>query len=485
MGVAPYSQKGLAFHSTRRAEHDGRCEFRRKSGDSVVLMSFNLRAMDQPDEGHNGWGARRRAVVRVLQKYAPDVIATQEGFEQQLRDITSALPHYQSVGKSRMHPDEQEHCDVLVDTGIFDIISEDTFWLSETPSVPKSKSWDSHLPRIATIAKLRHRFLDVQFAVISTHFDHGGSVARSKAAEVVIERLQHRDDAGLLAGDFNLGKNSSVWNNFKAAGFVDALTTVKCSELRPSSFHGFSAGPFASPASGLLAQVGLVSSSGHIDWVLSRPSVQVHFEALQAAMVPLTWVQDHEVLYPTDHFPVVVEFAVTSHRAVGDCTQTFRAERWQAWKAEAPRWRPASAEKWPHDEDGAQAVKGGGDRGGDFFVGRALHDGDWVPGKVSSVDRACYIPFDGKELRYLDYEVLLLPPNSYRWQSDGAGSFSAGAVPVGTSLYVARATHDGGLVPGRLQPEHGCCYICAWGKEHKHKDYEVLVCDYHHHLAAS
>jgi len=153
MGNAPpYKDVGSAMQLDTRTEQDA--EFHRMTCDSILVMSFNLRAMDQPDKNLNSWSARKRAVVRVLQKYGPDFVATQEGFMQQLRDICTALPHYKPIGKSRCHPDDQEHCAVLVDTDVFDVLSEETVWLSEHPEKPKSKSWDSSLPRIATIVNV-------------------------------------------------------------------------------------------------------------------------------------------------------------------------------------------------------------------------------------------------------------------------------------------------------------------------------------------
>ncbi|XP_077502283.1 natterin-4-like [Amblyomma americanum] len=45
----------------------------------------------------------------------------------------------------------------------------------------------------------------------------------------------------------------------------------------------------------------------------------------------------------------------------------------------------------------------------------------------------------------------------------------------GESLYVGRASHSGDLVPGKLVPSHGVCYV-SWGEgEHGHDNYEVLV----------
>lgn len=45
----------------------------------------------------------------------------------------------------------------------------------------------------------------------------------------------------------------------------------------------------------------------------------------------------------------------------------------------------------------------------------------------------------------------------------------------GEDLVVGRAAHEGGLIPGKVVPSHGVCYIPWGGGEHGKNDYEVLV----------
>lgn len=45
----------------------------------------------------------------------------------------------------------------------------------------------------------------------------------------------------------------------------------------------------------------------------------------------------------------------------------------------------------------------------------------------------------------------------------------------GNPLFVARAHHEGALIPGKLVPDHGTCYVAWGGGEHGKETYEVLV----------
>ncbi|XP_051165002.1 uncharacterized protein LOC127283912 isoform X2 [Leptopilina boulardi] len=41
-------------------------------------------------------------------------------------------------------------------------------------------------------------------------------------------------------------------------------------------------------------------------------------------------------------------------------------------------------------------------------------------------------------------------------------------------LYVGRANHEGALIPGKVNPQHGVCYVAWGGEEHGKAQYEVL-----------
>jgi len=56
------------------------------------------------------------------------------------------------------------------------------------------------------------------------------------------------------------------------------------------------------------------------------------------------------------------------------------------------------------------------------------------------------------------------------------GSF-VGGNDDGASLYVARADHEGAVIPGKFVQGHSNAYIPWGGEEHSKQDYEVLVVD--------
>lgn len=65
------------------------------------------------------------------------------------------------------------------------------------------------------------------------------------------------------------------------------------------------------------------------------------------------------------------------------------------------------------------------------------------------------------------------------WEKRSAGELADGAVPggrdeeSGETLYVARAEHEGGVIPGKFVPSHAVTYISWGGQEIAKPDYEV------------
>lgn len=64
------------------------------------------------------------------------------------------------------------------------------------------------------------------------------------------------------------------------------------------------------------------------------------------------------------------------------------------------------------------------------------------------------------------------------WCEAVGGVLPSGALEGGNDidgvLFVGRANHEGALIPGKVNPQHGVCYVAWGGEEHGKSDYEVL-----------
>jgi endonuclease/exonuclease/phosphatase family metal-dependent hydrolase len=96
----------------------------------------------------------------------------------------------------------------------FEVIKEKTLWLSETPEVPGSKSWDAAITRVVTFAVLKDKASGKSFIYANTHFDHIGKEARKNSASLIKIFLKgfitgatfektEKEIPVLVSGDFN------------------------------------------------------------------------------------------------------------------------------------------------------------------------------------------------------------------------------------------------------------------------------------------
>ena len=123
----------------------------------LKVMSFNIR-LGVANDGPNHWDKRKELVVQTIRNYSPDLLGLQEVWPMQEAYLREKFPGYAYYGRSRLtDAKEGEQCTVMYRKDRFELLGKRTFWLSETPNEPESKSWDSSLPRIANWTRLKDR----------------------------------------------------------------------------------------------------------------------------------------------------------------------------------------------------------------------------------------------------------------------------------------------------------------------------------------
>lgn len=254
---------------------------------TLKVMSFNVRygtAMDGP----NHWRHRKDILVETIRRHAPDIIGTQECLEFQAEYIAEKLPEYRWIGIGRDPGGKGEMTAVLYKRSLLVPIECRHFWLSETPDVPSSKSWDSSLTRITTYIRFHHVPTGEFTHCFNTHFDHRGQEARIRSAELMVEQARAipSDAPVIIIGDFNAAAESSrPWAVFKEGGYQDAWLAAEHREGPPVTW-----GAFKAPQPG----------GDRIDWILFRGPFSVqHAE---------TVLYNEDGRYPSDHYPVIAQF---------------------------------------------------------------------------------------------------------------------------------------------------------------------------------
>ncbi|MEE2777642.1 MAG: endonuclease/exonuclease/phosphatase family protein [Acidobacteriota bacterium] len=214
----------------------------------VRAMSFNVR-YGSAEDGPNHWLKRRESVIETLASDDFDFIGLQEALPFQIEEIAAALPQFGVLSRTReVDPAEGEACTVLFrkDRWTLDRRQNGTFWLSETPDVAGSKSWDAALPRIATWGLFSEAETGARIHVFNTHFDHRGQESRERSAALLRRRVAEYAGDGplLLMGDFNSGEDNAAMRLLRAASasgppLVDSFRVVHPDATETYTFNGW------------------------------------------------------------------------------------------------------------------------------------------------------------------------------------------------------------------------------------------------------
>ncbi|MBN1419974.1 MAG: endonuclease/exonuclease/phosphatase family protein [Planctomycetes bacterium] len=262
----------------------------------IRAMTFNLRYAN-PGDGPNRWEARRDFAARAIREHAPHFVGLQEALPSQLADLRERLPEYGAYGVDRNGDGTGEHSSILFDSRRLRRLDGGTFWLSETPETPGSKSWDSSLPRIATWCVFAERSSGRCFVALNTHLDHRGQGARRRGASLIRTRIAgiRPDLPRIVTGDFNALPGSEPQKALLEGGtFRDAWVIAEERGGPDFTFHGFTG----------------KGSAGHrIDWILVGSGIDVERVATIDEKLAGGGEEGRD-LYLSDHFPVAADLLI-------------------------------------------------------------------------------------------------------------------------------------------------------------------------------
>jgi endonuclease/exonuclease/phosphatase family metal-dependent hydrolase len=170
----------------------------------LKIMTYNIR-LDLASDGENAWPNRKEYFCSQVLFYEPDIFGIQEALPHQVTDIAALLPKYKYVGTGRDGVGKGESSNIFFKKDRFEVLQENTFWLSETPDVI-SKGWDAALNRVCTYALLKDRKTKQVFWIFNTHLDHIGELARTNSIQLILSKiktLNTKDYPVFFTGDFN------------------------------------------------------------------------------------------------------------------------------------------------------------------------------------------------------------------------------------------------------------------------------------------
>jgi len=255
---------------------------------SVNVMTYNIR-LDHPVDSINQWPRRDHKVYALIKKYDPDIFGVQEALHHQMEGLHKNLTAYDFVGVGRDDGKTKgEYSAIFFKPSRFKLLDQSTFWLSESPDVPGSKSWDAAITRIATWAKLQDKKTKKVFFILNTHFDHIGQAARENSAKLIKEKLSSLagDIPVLVTGDFNCEPKETPYKVMTGTE-IPALSDAHTENLQQGTFCTFAVN----------------TACRRIDYI---------FYSSGWKKISYTIITDNNgQYYPSDHLPVLGEFALS------------------------------------------------------------------------------------------------------------------------------------------------------------------------------
>lgn len=210
---------------------------------NLKVMTFNIR-VDIAGDSANGWQYRKDVAAQIIKNENVDIVGAQEVLINQLDDLKSRLPEYNTIGMGRRDGKEKgEHCAILYKKDRFKLIGSGDFWLSETPLEAGAKGWDAACERIATWGILEETMSKKNVFVINTHLDHVGEIARREGVALLLHWTDSLSNGlpVIITGDFNATPESEAIQRIStySKAFVHTRDVAETKSGLNGTFHNY------------------------------------------------------------------------------------------------------------------------------------------------------------------------------------------------------------------------------------------------------
>ena len=278
--------------------HGGGPELGARAADAIRLATINVHYIQTVREGGGwsraDWEARKGPLDATFKALAADIVAFQEmetfegGNDDSLNLARSWLlaenPGFQAaaMGDWREFPSTQP---IFYRPERLEVVDQGWFFFSETPDVIYSRTFNGSYPAFASWARFRDRAGGALLRVVNVHLDYSSGQNRRRSTALIAERIApwiRAGEAVILAGDLNARAGSSVHETLKDAG----LTFLP---VQGATFH-FNRG------------IGLFGAIDHI----------AHSGPVAPIGPPVVFRDKLGARWPTDHYPVIADFALSA-----------------------------------------------------------------------------------------------------------------------------------------------------------------------------
>ena len=254
------------------------------------FLSYNLRnARIREEAVSSSWGYRRDAVVDLLKKENPDVLALQEDSGEQLEYIRNALSGSHRVCLDQAFYEADSAYNAILIRNSLKVVDTGAFWICGNGQA-QSKIDGSICFRHATFVRLQNTLL-----VVNVHLDH--------TEDAVVKQTEMKAFIDLLGGIAGVPPTKTiVMGDFNTVPKMEPHFLLEKFGMRDAAqLHGSEDGTFSCWTKG--------SPSDRIDYIWLSDELKSAFETYR--VVPGAYPrQGGGLCYASDHAAVLAQFDI-------------------------------------------------------------------------------------------------------------------------------------------------------------------------------
>lgn len=264
----------------------------------VMTCNIRITGLEADEKPGLRWDDRRDVCLGVILSRKPDIICMQEVIYDSYAYMKEKLTGYMTFGFEGPEMDPYTEGYHLIGKNViffskkrYELVSEGCYWLSDTPQIGGSVSWDSARARHANWVRLRDRRTGHEFRVLDVHLDHISEEARQAQAKMIVEECaQYQEDfPQIMCGDFNSGIANIAIKAVKEAGWRDAYEAIYGEEETGYTCHAWKG-----------ADRG--KKGRRIDFIFFRGGVEASSAEIIKDCPRGIWPSDHYFLWSTLKF---------------------------------------------------------------------------------------------------------------------------------------------------------------------------------------
>ncbi len=209
----------------------------------LEVWTWNIR-YGSANDGPDHWNERRESVLNLLRESDAQLILLQEAEAFQVDQVNRALPGHAVVSRGRTDGRlAGEHVPILFCSERFSLVAAGTFWHSDTPDQPGSRSWGNEIPRICTWVRLQSNDGAPPLAVFNLHLDHRSQESRMESIKQVLTLAEKEVAAGhrvIIGGDLNAADSNPLHRELEdhAVPWTNAHRSLNPDDAT-GTFNGF------------------------------------------------------------------------------------------------------------------------------------------------------------------------------------------------------------------------------------------------------